>query len=159
MNTTAVVVAFLFVAGLLYVFYQNRYESKDGFCQGDPKHGHEGAQGHHAPHHDSHESGNEHGNGHKEHSCGCLAQGDSARCICTASGPGGRGRVCQGNQRASYAAGATEFSNFAAIQKAHGGPHWKNVDPGQYDYPVASPACNRVANMAPDAAGPMPESR
>lgn len=62
-------------------------------------------------------------------------------CICTGSGPGGRGKVCQGNMRKAYNNGLTEYSNFAKMQKDAGGPTWKNVQPGQYDYPQNPKSC------------------
>jgi hypothetical protein len=62
-------------------------------------------------------------------------------CICTNSGPGGRGKVCQGNMRKAYINGLTEYSDFAAMQKAAGGPKWKMVQPGQLDYPPGRKTC------------------
>lgn len=52
-------------------------------------------------------------------------------CVC--SGP--RGKVCQGNMRSAYNDGLTEYSNFAKMQKDAGGPKWKNIQPGQLNYP------------------------
>ncbi len=60
------------------------------------------------------------------------------KCICTQKS-GGRGRYCQNTEETvrAYNNGVTEFTDFAGIQRANGGPKWDEVSPGNYNFPVS----------------------
>jgi len=64
-------------------------------------------------------------------------------CVCS-HGSGTRKQVCQSREqtRAAYDAGLTEYSDFAGMQKAAGGPKWSNISPGDYNFPQNAKNCD-----------------
>lgn len=75
----------------------------------------------------------------------CEKKNCDGYCICS-HGSGLRDHICQPNMKPAYRKGLTEFTDFAQVQKNHGGPKWSTVSPGDYDYPAFDSTCANEPN-------------